>query len=200
MAIIFCMKFMVFFLTLLSLLSKAGAEVIEDVDFQYYQISPRSPGQVTSEINKASGSVLWAGFTRWKITRWYGFEEADGRCSPQGAKVYLAIRYKMPKLFPAYSDPAIKRTFDRYYRSLLEHEEGHGNVARMAALEVDRMLAQTSAENCLALKRLESEKFQEIIREHRLLDKRYDIITNHGRNQDRFHRGMFEKDSNITSP
>lgn len=180
------------FLTLISvILVKSGnAEIIEDTDFRYYQISPRTPSQVTSEIKKASGSVLWTGFTRWKVDRWYAFEEADGRCAPKDAKVYLTIRYKMPKLFPAYSDPAIKRTFDRYYRSLMEHEEGHGDVARKAVLEVDKILAEISAENCIALKKHEDARFHDILREHRLLGKRYDIITNHGRNQDRFHRSM----------
>jgi len=187
------MKLIMLLLVFAGLTSRVNGEVIEDVDFQYYQISARTPGEVSSAIGKASGSVLWTGFTRWKIDRWYGFKESGGECSPQSAKVYLSIRYKMPKLFRAYTDPAVKRTFDRYYKSLMKHEEGHADVARMAAVDIDQMLTEISADDCTSLKRLENQKFQEIIREHRLLGKRYDLITNHGRNQDRFHRGMFEK-------
>jgi predicted secreted Zn-dependent protease len=162
------------------------AEISEDVDFQYYQINPRSLGDLNREIRRSSGNPLWTGFTRWSITYWYGYQDSGEVCKLTNINVRLDIRYKMPKLFQPNRDLTLKREFERYYSGLMEHEEGHADIARKAAVAVEGMLVEASATRCEDLPQIEKAKYRSILSEYRDMQRRYDLITDHGRWQERW--------------
>lgn len=162
------------------------AEVIETVDFQHYFAFPKTVRELRREIGRYSGSSKYTGFTRWNVTYRYAFEETKAGCRLRDVRVNLDIHYKMPKLFPAYKEAAVKIEFDRYYDRLMEHERGHGDNGRKAARAVDETLSSLSAPNYLALRETPDREARELIREYRARDKHYDRVTSHGRYQERY--------------
>ena len=144
------------------------------------------------DVSRNSGAPRWAGTTRWRVDFRYDFNESRDECRFSDIRVNLYIRYRMPKLGSPHRDPAIRRRFNRFYEQLMEHEDGHGDSGRLAATEVHEMLSEATSENCRLLVEQSRREANRIIKAYRYRDKRYDLITDHGRRQERLMPDMLE--------
>jgi len=142
------------------------------------------------DVAMHSGHPRWAGTTRWNINFIYTVDDSEGKCRFTDPRVYLSIRYRMPKLSNPHQNSAITSTFKRYYDQLMKHEQGHGDSGRLAAAKIDELLDKAYADDCVVLVQQSQERAKAIIKEYRRRDKRYDMITDHGRKQNRLQPGM----------
>lgn len=170
----------------------AHTAVITHIETYNYISSPRSMKTFMEDVSMNSGHPRYAATTRWNTYFHYGFIETEEACRFRDVKVYLDIIYHMPKL--TYSpDPAVTRTFKRYYDHLLEHEKGHGDSGRLAAEKIDQLLQTAKAENCVDLVKQSRQAADKIVKVYRNRDRNYDLITDHGRRQERLTPGMLER-------
>jgi predicted secreted Zn-dependent protease len=124
-------------------------------------------------------------YTEYRIAWRFSMQMNDGVCRADDVAVDLDVTMRLPTWNPpAHAAPQLIDTWDRFSEVLREHEDGHHRLAIAAAREVRRKLrARTKASSCEELKAKLNDRSNEVLREYRERQLKYDLETDYGRGQ-----------------
>ncbi|HUP29261.1 MAG TPA: DUF922 domain-containing protein [Usitatibacter sp.] len=129
------------------------------------------------------------GVPRWGMARWrlrWKFEHARAAdCRIGKFNITVTSRLIMPRWPDREKAPqALQDMWDRFYRALLLHENGHRDNGIRAANDLARRLRGMAAHRDCASLNAEIENVgARIVSEYGLVDKAYDRSTDHGVSQ-----------------
>lgn len=125
------------------------------------------------------------GFTEWQVHWQFSVvSTSEGcRCSTFNTQTRIAI--SLPLWTPPTNAPiTVIQIWTNYFTALLRHEVGHGQMAVMAATELQRRVKQQGGgSDCESLKRTLNQLGDAVVAEYRQRDKEYDEKTRHGATQ-----------------
>lgn len=157
----------------------------------YYSISGRNAADLRTQIN-ALGPVIngkhFDSKTSWHVNwryEWHYDNPSQSPCYVTRVVVTADIVTTAPMwVNKSVADMLLQNKWDTYLVNLKNHENGHINNGKRAAIEIENaMLNMPPKSNCRELNAALDNKGYEIIHEHNLWDIQYDADTNHGRNQ-----------------
>lgn len=165
----------------------ATAEVIENLEYQYYEVNVAANQSLRSALNQAStirqDGKTHHGYTKWHV-RWHFHWNNDhsGHCKIVSSKTTLQGNILLPRL--AYAPLIQRKQFDRYMIALREHELGHYKIGQEAAKAIDEQFSSVpSSSTCKALEKPANDRAYQILEKYKLADKEYDAKTIHGKTQ-----------------
>jgi len=91
------------------------------------------------------------------------------------------LTYTMPRAISLPRAEGLRRSYQGYYKALLLHEQGHGDIAIQAARAIEVQLRKIRKHrNCDGISRSADVKAREILRIYRAANRAYDRQTDHG--------------------
>lgn len=174
-------------LCLLIIAKNASAEVSENLVYSYYTADANTGGSLLKVLNKASPirikNRMFHGSTKWYVKwnyRW--FRETDGRCRITTVTTKLTATITLPELIGATDEQT--EVFDKYISALREHELGHYDISKEAAVIIDKgILALPEMSSCKELESTANALGYQTLDEYRAREKEYDVETAHGKTQ-----------------
>lgn len=172
-------------LMLLSLV--AMAEVSEQLDYSYYEVTDvNSVVDLRPQLNNASpvrhkGQIFHAR-TDWDVDWRFDWEQADdNRCAISDVRVSVDAVILLPSL--TSEDAEAQRQFNDYVRLLQVHEQGHYMIAMQAANAIVRHLERLHGP-CEVIEDQANKLALVLLDEYTGREKLYDEVTHHGLQQD----------------
>jgi predicted secreted Zn-dependent protease len=156
---------------------------------EYYEITGSSVKELRKQMNKfgvrEQDGKRFDARTEWLVHWTYMFHRAGMVCMIGGVKATLDIKYLMPKWTNASSaSEKLQEKWNRYYAALQKHEEGHAEIARQAADEIEKSLGKMrGGANCPGLGEEANKIGNAILDDYRKKEKDYDRQTKHGKTQ-----------------
>lgn len=175
-------------LAIIALLAQgARAELSETLEYTDYPVSADNAQSLGMALNNTSpirqdGKTFHA-YTAWRVNWNYRWLDApDGQCRIIQVSTKLSATIELPRL--ERGSPSQHERFARYHQALHEHELGHYQFGRNAALEIDReLLAMPAMDDCQKLVATANRLAHRIIERYKDEERNYDLITVHGRLQ-----------------
>jgi predicted secreted Zn-dependent protease len=126
----------------------------------------------------------FAGWTSWQIKWWLDHETDDTACSVTAARTETHVTYTLPQWSEEDHAPAdLQRAWRRFITSLIEHEQGHGQLARELGDRIRIAIEQLPPHpDCGELERQANALAHAMIRDDRTQEA-YDLQTGHGERQ-----------------
>jgi predicted secreted Zn-dependent protease len=119
--------------------------------------------------------------TEWQVRWKYAFESRRGSCVLTSFEASLEITMLLPRWRNRRSGTELAARWDRYLRALIEHEEGHAEIAEEAVEAVqERGESIRPASSCGELARNLRSAAGAVLREYRKRELEYDRRTKHG--------------------
>ena len=166
----------------------AAHAVVEEKSIERPYVVRAQPGQTLRQALWAATPITvdgqrFHGYTRWNVRwtfRWW--REASGRCVITEVTTRLHTEAQLPELQAA--SPEQQAAFDRYLRALSDHEQGHVQIGRDAAQNIDQGIRQMpAAPDCATLEREANALGHRLLQDHVAREKQYDQRTRHGATQ-----------------
>jgi predicted secreted Zn-dependent protease len=177
-------------LACLALLAAPGAraEVHEALDYDHYEAHATPGRPLVEALNEATpfrppGNEVYHSSTAWFLD-WKVRPEptADGHCRVGAVRIDLHGRMTLPRLVGGSSEQ--KQRFESYLARLREHELGHYEIGREAALELEQQFyALHPAASCGELQSAAREAGARLLPRYEAMGDTYDVQTQHGRTQ-----------------
>jgi len=175
-------------LSLLLLSFIASAETIESTEYQYYEISPRSPYEIKPELMRRSpiraGGGSFNGHTDWYIN--WNFRSTPGPygCQVSGTQTKVHVVHILPVLSEYVTDKQTIDVFNKFNAALTQHELNHGNNGLSAAGEMDKAFNEIPPQpNCRMLARMVDGIGNSVVQKYAQKDNEYDRLTNNGESE-----------------
>ncbi len=171
----------------LAALGAAGfghAGVSEQVEHRYYDVDQRPGETLLSALNTASpvrgGGRTVHAYTAWNVRWQFRWSAAPGgTCRITSVATRLAVTMTLPRL--RSTDALAAADFRRYYPALLLHEDGHRNLARGVAQEIDRRIENLPPmERCADLEREANRLGHDLVEDAKQREIEYDRSTRQG--------------------
>src|SRR5690606_7711506 len=163
-------------------MSKAQ-ETIKDYDVRGSTIEELRR-EVYSRGPYDSTGQRFAGWAEWRIRWWFDREQVPQGCKVSRAVTETDIEYTLPRWVEAANAPEeLRETWNRFVEALTVHEQGHGDLARALAAEIEFAIRNLPPEpTCEELDRKVNELANRMILEDRTQEA-YDLATGHGQTQ-----------------
>jgi len=179
------MKKIFFGLGLLLLSFAATAKTIETIEYRYYEISPRTPYEIKSELMRHSPirarNGSYNGRTDWFIDWKFRSAFASKGCQLTDSQTTVRVVYILPTLSDSVSDPQTIAIFNKFSDALTLHEKNHGEHGLKAAREIDRLFSEIPPqENCRMLAKIVDGIGHATVQKYTQMDREYDRRTNNG--------------------
>lgn len=180
----------VFFATLLvSPLSLAEPKIT--TSFKYYKIklhSVNSRSEISRVLSRASPIVTdgksYRGRANWNVSWRYRRRYRNNYCYIEDISTTVNLVYTMPKAITLPKSKNLLDSYSSYYKALLLHEEGHGEIAVKGATAIEVQLGKMKRKgNCSKISKAANAKAHEILRIYKAANRAYDLRTEHGRTQ-----------------
>lgn len=165
----------------------AQAAVRDEVRYQFYEVRLRSGERVYQALNRSSpirseGKVFF-GYTTWNVHwnyRWWRAE--DGRCKITENTVQVSSLIQLPQIQGDLG--SLQGRYDRAFAALKLHEQGHADIGRAVAQEIDSfILSLPEKASCAQLEHAANSGAQDILARSKGRDRDYDARTGHGKTQ-----------------
>jgi len=173
--------------SLIFLCGAAHAEVNENFSISYYAVPLRSGSTLVSQFNAAStirenGEIFHA-YTHWDIHWHYRWDtDSSGHCRIISTTIKLDVVMTLPD--PKGANPRQLEAVASYSQALRKHEQGHYDIARRAAREIDQaLLAMPVMSDCTALEDHANARGYELLEQYNEINRQYDASTQHGKTQ-----------------
>jgi predicted secreted Zn-dependent protease len=156
---------------------------------EYFDIRGTTARELRADLKRlgpvGETGIRGDGYTEYRIAWRFSMTLKDGVCRAHDAEVDLDVTMQLPRWDPPASvSTQLARTWDRFSEVLREHEDGHHRLAISAAREVRRKLkARVKAANCETLKAKMNATANDVLREYREKQLKYDLDTDYGRGQ-----------------
>ena len=181
------MRIISFFLIFGLLAQNAFAEVIESLDYQYYDVDVAENQSLLFALNQASrieqDGKISHGITKWEVRwnyRWSS--DKDGMCKIISSTTNIRGTILLPRLTNSTEDQW--NQFDSFFSALLKHEQGHYQIGKDAAKAIDeQILSLPPSSDCRALEKAVNGIANQTLDEYKKKDKEYDSNTMHGKTQ-----------------
>ncbi len=99
--------------------------------------------------------------------------------------VTVRITTMMPRWVDYSKSPAdMQRKWDTFYAHLAEHENGHAELAKEAARDIEREIGTLKRRSCQELREAANQKGSDILKQLKISNEEYDARTKHGILQD----------------
>lgn len=159
------------------------------VEITHYEVFGESAAALRTSLNHERPQAVPGGehdgYTWWRVTWYFSFDNSDRECSLTGIRTRLATQVFLPH-WSMPSDPptALVDKWSRYISALAAHEEGHVQIARDAEAAVRNAVADTPpARSCSKLRKQLDSAVMHAIEEHKEREREYDRTTKHGSTQ-----------------
>lgn len=181
------LKHATFLMTLALIAPTAFAEINETLTYSDYEVPASNSRSLARALNKTSpirhdGQTFHA-YTTWRVNWNYRWAvDSNGDCRITAVSTGLNTTIQLPRLVGgSYSQ---RERFQRYLSALNQHELGHHEIGRKAALEVDRQLqAMPAMSDCQRLSSAANKLAYRVVNQLKDEERTYDLITVHGRLQ-----------------
>lgn len=181
------MRIISFFLILELFSQTAFAEVIESLDYQYYDVSIAGNQSLLITLDQTSpikqNGKRHHGYTKWDIRwnyRWNSDE--NGMCRIVLSTTTIHGTILLPRLIGATE--AQRSQFQGYFTALLEHEQGHYQIGKEAAKAIDeQILSLPAGSDCPSLEKAANGGAYRTLEQYKEKEREYDARTMHGRTQ-----------------
>lgn len=181
------LKHATFLMTLALIAPTAFAEISETLTYSDYEVPASNSRSLARALNKTSpirhdGQTFHA-YTTWRVNWNYRWAvDSNGDCRIIAVSTGLNTTIQLPRLVGgSYSQ---RERFQRYLSALNQHELGHHEIGRKAALEVDRQLqAMPAMSDCQRLSSAANKLAYRVVNQLKDEERTYDLITVHGRLQ-----------------
>jgi predicted secreted Zn-dependent protease len=123
--------------------------------------------------------------TQWNVTWTYAWRNVEGGVILQNPKVSVSISTTLPRWTPSKdASPELVARWRTYMHALVLHENSHGAIAIQAGRDIERqLLALPHQPSADALKQLVESTGQQVLKEARDKENRFDEQTQHGMKQ-----------------
>ena len=176
-----------FLMTLALIAPIASAEITESLTYSDYEVQANNSRSLARALNNTSpirhdGQTFHA-YTSWRVNwRYQWATDANGDCRISEVSTGLNTTIQLPRL--AGGSDILRERFQRYLTALNQHELGHHQIGRKAALEVNRQLqAMPAMKDCQRLSSAANKLASRIVNQLKDEERTYDLITVHGRLQ-----------------
>lgn len=163
----------------------------EKVNVQYYDIEGRTKKELIKEMKKKGvhdGGKHFHANTHWRVTWNYDYAPSSDGCRAHSVKTDLDIDFLLPRWVPpAGVSQDLMKKWETYYAALKTHEEGHADMGRKAAQEIEEKLWSLGPGlACPQFQKAANQEGGRIIDRYRKEDSDYDKRTQNGRKQGAF--------------
>lgn len=166
------------------------ATVTDNVEYRYYDISPKTPEEIQIEMTRQSPlkrvrgafntRTIWAR-TDWEVKWSYLTIGNIDRCQIDDVKVRAHIVYNLPRLSQDVSDQNTIEAFNRYLKALTAHERTHAQNGINAARDIEKAMNKIPPQrDCLMIARITKRIGKHYINKYVYEDQRYDYMTHNG--------------------
>ena len=167
--------------------TSARAEVTEQFSISHYTIDLVSGKSLLSQFNAAStirkDGRVYHGYTRWTVKWFFRWNtDALGVCRIVSASTQLDVEMILP--YPRGASSSQSGIVTAYGRALRAHEQGHYDIARQAAHEIDlSLLGMPGMADCKTLEQSANSKANETFVHFKEASRQYDRDTQYGKTQ-----------------
>ncbi len=171
----------------ISLTSHVAAKPSISMNTSHYSIKGKSEYEIRNNINKKTpisknGRKLDA-YTKWSVNWNFWWNESNKACTISKVETRINITQTFPKLESNISG-YLEIKWEKYMKSLLEHENKHKSFGLMAANEIEKTIrSMHSRSTCKKLETDANKIGNNTLNKYRNLEKKYDRTTNHGMNE-----------------
>lgn len=161
----------------------AFAKPSVDERYAYYDVEGDTAQDLLHLIEAERGVDGFHAQTDWAVEWRYDWEETAEDCRIVGSRTVVDIEYLLPRWLglDESDDQHLIETWVDYERALVQHEQGHGDIAIEAGAEVEAaLLSMQPSEDCERLSRDADALAMEIIDDYRERNDAYDSDTDHG--------------------
>jgi predicted secreted Zn-dependent protease len=161
---------------------------VAPVEMEYFTVQGMTLAHLRETMRETAPKDV-EGVPRWGMARWrlqWKFEHARAAdCRIGTFRIAVTSRITMPRWPDRERAPqALQEMWERFYRALLAHENGHRDNGIRAANDLARRLRGMPAHrDCPSLNAAIENIGQRIVGEYQLVDKAYDRSTDHGVSQ-----------------
>lgn len=159
------------------------AEPDVNTQTEYYTVDGETAQDIREDMNsKRSGD--YDAYTEWHVKWHFRWKSDDQECHLTSVTTSVDVKFNLPKLAKdTIANEDAKHRWKRYYRALIDHENGHRDFGVKAANEVEYALSKMgSRRSCTTLENDANKLGKEIVRKFNAQEKQYDIDTRHGMN------------------
>ncbi|HEX5600830.1 MAG TPA: DUF922 domain-containing Zn-dependent protease [Hyphomicrobiaceae bacterium] len=155
---------------------------------KYYDVRGSTIEELRREVYSRgpydSTGQRFAGWAEWRIRWWFDREQVPQGCKISRAVTETDIEYTLPRWVDAdNAQPELRERWNRFLEALTLHEQGHGELARALAAEIEFAIRNLPPEpTCEELDRKVNELANRMILEDRTQEA-YDLVTGHGQTQ-----------------
>ena len=109
---------------------------------KYYDVRGSTIEELRREVYSRgpydSTGQRFAGWAEWRIRWWFDREQVPQGCKISRAVTETDIEYTLPRWVDAdNAQPELRERWDRFLEALTLHEQGHGELARALAAEIE---------------------------------------------------------------
>lgn len=176
------------FLFVLLAAQNVWAKPKENVTTEYYDIQGTRKKDLIKEMKKKGAKKTSGRFhahTDWRVNWNYRYAPASDGCRVHTVTTDLQVHYFFPRWVPGADVPAkLVSEWERYFSALKLHEEGHAEIGRKAAREVEKVFAgMGKGLSCGEIQGAVDAAGSKILKQYREEEADYDASTKNGRTQ-----------------
>ncbi len=170
----------------LALLLSLSSNIEYQEHTRYYDISGTTINQMLKSIQKNRPAEYHLGnfdaYTDYKLHYGYSTIKSHGRCKLTKPKIRLTVTFVLPRWTSERTAPSkVIKEWHRYRRALIEHENGHKEIAAEAANAIESLFQSIPrSRSCHDLNQLFNHRASELERDFHQRQKDYDKATKHG--------------------
>lgn len=162
------------------------AKPVINIITNYYNVRGNTALEIAQSLYSQSPIIYqkkkYHGYTSWNVKWNFNWYQYPNYCQITTVKTTVNVKYTLPKLinYSSLSSP-LKQKWDKYYRALINHEEGHKNFGVNSAHNIEKAILNMGKTNsCQQLEKDANIIGNNVIKSSIEQEKEYDRITNHG--------------------
>ncbi len=180
--------FAVFFMGALFFSPAAGAQPKENTVVEYYDIQGNSKKDLIKEMKKKGvheNGKRFHAHTDWLVSWKYQYAPAADGCRIFSVVTDLEISFFLPRWVPGPGvSSGLVEKWENYYAALKTHEDGHADIGRKAAREIDEALGKLGRGlSCPQVREAADQEAERILKIWQKENADYDVRTKNGRKQ-----------------
>lgn len=157
--------------------------------YEYYEITGKGEKELQCQMKQKgcewNDGHRYASVTTWNWRCDYGYERAPQSCTADSFRTTVEIIYRYPQwVRPNDAPRKLVDKWEDYLKHLIEHEQGHRDMAVAAAAELSRTVSELPpASSCAELDREVQSLRRERMEKLNTAQRAYDAATVHGSTQ-----------------
>jgi predicted secreted Zn-dependent protease len=158
------------------------------VNYAYYDIDGATEadirGQITA-LGPRDNFGTWGASTRWNVDWSYPYAVGPAGCSAGPVVVQLGVTVTLPRWnTPGQAPGRLVANWQRFSAAVLDHENGHRDIALQGASELAQALAALpTAATCADFERTARATGEAVVAQYNRQQIFYDQVTHHGATQ-----------------